>query len=138
MFELIIATHGNLANELSQTANIFMKSCSDIYTITLDNEGINAFSHKIDQLIKPILNKDTLVLTDLFGGTPFNEFAKKSFKWTGYFELMGGINLPILIEVLNLREQNLPLEDVIKHIKNMNSIKYFSDLNLQSISEEDE
>lgn len=46
-----------------------------------------------------------MVFADLIGGTPFNEFAKRSEVFQNGFQLLGGMNLGILIEAVNLRLQ---------------------------------
>ena len=46
----------------------------------------NSFSSK---------NQEVMVFADLIGGTPFNEFAKRSEVFQNGFQLLGGMNLGI-------------------------------------------
>lgn len=91
----------------------------------MSDKGFNTFSDEIELLMKNTVNEDTFVLCDIPGGTPFNEFAKRSFKWNANFSLLGGVNLPILVEILNLRIQGQSLEKVKKHIETFPSFNFF-------------
>lgn len=138
MFEMVIATHGRLADAFKDTAQMIMGSTKDLKTVSLGPAGITEFSQQVAQLVKPLLTQDTLVLTDLTGGTPFNEFAKQSFQWQAQFELIGGLNLPLLIEILNYQKQGISLAQVIFKIKHLTPIEYLSDLMQDTNNKDDE
>ena len=73
----------------------------------------------------------------MIGGTPFNEFAKRSEVFQNGFQLLGGMNLGILIEAVNLRLQGKKSDDIIGNLRNMNTIACLADMQRHT-NEEDE
>ena len=59
---------------------------------------------KIDQGIKKVMGEEgVIILTDMFGGTPSN--LSYSFLEEGRIEVLSGVNLPILIQAVNMRKK---------------------------------
>lgn len=125
MFNVIIATHGQLAQEFLRVLKSFFGEITEIEAISLGDKGISDFSKKVDELVIPLVDKPVIVLCDITGGTPFNEFAKKSTIWQNEFELFGGVSLPVLVETLNLRMQNKTLPEVVEKIKELKPLTRF-------------
>lgn len=70
----------------------------------------------MDQKIKAVnQNKGILILTDMFGGTPSN--LSYSFLEEGRVEVLTGVNLPILIKALSIREE-MDLGQIAKTLEN--------------------
>lgn len=125
MFNVVIASHGCLADEFFKVLKSFFGELKNVETLNLSDKGLNTFSDEIEALMKTMVNEDTFVLCDIPGGTPFNELAKRSFNWNANFSLLGGVNLPILVEILNLRMQGQSLEKTKKHIESFSSLNFF-------------
>lgn len=125
MFNVIIATHGQLSIEFLNVLQSFFGSIDKVDAIGLGNQGIDHFSKEVDQIVKPLLKKPVIVFCDIAGGTPFNEFAKKSILWQNEFYLFGGVSLPVLVETLNLRMQNEPLTEVSEKIQKLTPLTKF-------------
>ncbi len=136
MFNVIVATHGNLATEFEKVLKSFFGKIDQLKVVNLGDQGINAFSQKIDQVITPCVNEPTIIFCDIAGGTPFNEFAKRSINWHNQFALFGGVNLPILVETLNMRMQGKGINEVIEKITSMSALIRFDMKNAKKAEDE--
>lgn len=136
MFNVIIATHGNLATEFERVLKSFFGKIDHLKVINLSDQGINAFSQKIDQVIAPCLNEPTIIFCDIAGGTPFNELAKRSINWHKQVALFGGVNLPVLVETLNMRMQGKSINEVIGKITAMSALIRFNMKNAKKAEDE--
>lgn len=105
MVGIIIATHGDFANGILQSAQMIFGEQSDVKACTLmPNEGPEDIKGKMLEAIESFSNKEeVLFLTDLWSGTPFNQASLllegKEDKWA----ILSGLNLPMLIEVFGAR-----------------------------------
>ncbi|HFQ0417623.1 TPA: PTS sugar transporter subunit IIA, partial [Enterococcus faecium] len=99
--------------------------------------GIEEFRENIEKIVSQVKNQEVMVFADLIGGTPFNEFAKRSEVFQNGFQLLGGMNLGILIEAVNLRLQGKKSDDIIENLRNMNTIACLADMQRHT-NEEDE
>ena len=84
MIGIIIVTHGNLALELKSAMEHILGIQKNIEIIS----------------IKP----GVIILTDMFGGTPSN--LAISLLKIGKVEIISGVNLPMLIKLIGLRDSN--------------------------------
>lgn len=125
MFNIIIATHGQLAEEFLNVLQSLFGHLNQIEALGLKDQGVVSFGNKVDQLLATTANQSVLVLCDLAGGTPFNEFAKRSNKYSNDFFLFGGVSLPVLIEALNLRMQNQSLDQVVEKLRQLTPLTMF-------------
>ena len=68
------------------------------------SENAEELRAKIDQGIKKVMGQEgVIILTDMFGGTPSN--LSYSFLEEGRVEVLSGVNLPILIQAVNMRKK---------------------------------
>lgn len=125
MFNIIIATHGQLAEEFLNVLQSLFGHLDKIEALGLKDQGVVSYGNKVDQLLASISNQPVLILCDLAGGTPFNEFAKRSNEWNSDFFLFGGVSLPDLIEALNLRMQNRSVDQVVEKLQQLTSLTMF-------------
>mgnify|MGYP001020477038 FL=1 len=66
-------------------------------------EDVDKLRGKVARAIKEVTRKrGTLILTDMFGGTPSN--LSYAFLREGQVEVVSGVNLPIVIKAINARE----------------------------------
>lgn len=93
---IVVAAHGPLAQALVDAASmIYGEMDVDCVALTPDM-SFEGFMEKAS-LVLERQKGDTLVLVDLFGGTPCNVFTALTRKY-GH-DVVAGINLPALIEV---------------------------------------
>lgn len=92
---IVVVTHGNFGEGLINAAEMICGKIKNLKSIKL-LPGISP--EDIYKEVKETIDetgKDTLILVDMFGGTPCNvcsKFAKDGYK------VISGINLPILME----------------------------------------
>ncbi len=113
MTNIIVVTHGNLAQEFVNIAESITETKGKVFPIcfNLENDQTDC-----SQQIQKIIDSDqsTIILTDLFGGTPSNlaiPFIQKD-----RVEVITGLNLPMLLFLLNQFEE-LGFEELCKRAK---------------------
>nr|HID12204.1 PTS sugar transporter subunit IIA [Anaerolineae bacterium] len=68
----------------------------------LPDESPEGFGEKLATALQDIEGEETLVLIDLFGGTPYNIAARQVLKEN--IECVTGVNLPMLLELVMSRD----------------------------------
>ncbi|MFP4453868.1 MAG: PTS sugar transporter subunit IIA [Desulfobacterales bacterium] len=118
MIGIVIVTHGQLGETLIETAAIiFGERPEDITSVSIDlSEDVNKLRSKIQKAINSVSeNEGVIILTDMFGGTPSN--LSYSFLEEGSIEVISGVNLPVVIKAVNLRNRQKPLSEMVKIIE---------------------
>ncbi len=106
MIGIVIVTHGQLGEALIGTAEFIIGSRpGSIESVSIDlSENAEKLREKIDRGIKKVQGQaGVIILTDMFGGTPSN--LSYSFLEEGRIEVLSGVNLPVLIQAINMREK---------------------------------
>lgn len=117
MIKIIIATHGEFSREILKSAQMIMGEQEEIATVTfVPGEGLDDLIDKYNQTLNQMKNPTgVLFMIDIFGGSPFNAAATLAMQ-NEDFEIVTGVNLPMLLEVLSLREDML-MDELIKVAK---------------------
>ncbi len=104
MIGLILVTHGKLAEEFVHAMQHVVGRQEAIATVCIGpNDDMEARRREIADAIKAVdAGEGTIILTDLFGGTPSN--LAISLMQTGRVEVIAGINLPMLIRLAGARK----------------------------------
>ncbi len=99
MIGIVVVTHAGLADELLQAAELILGPLKGVEAVSIDREmSLEVAKVKLHQAVV-LAGKDgdgTIILTDLFGGTPTNISAE--FLQEGVVEILTGVNLPMLIK----------------------------------------
>lgn len=106
MIGIVIVTHSQLGEALIGAAEFIIGSRPEsIESISIDlSENAEKLRQKIDKGIKKVMGQEgVIILTDMFGGTPSN--LSYSFLEEGHIEVLSGVNLPILIQAVNMRKK---------------------------------
>lgn len=104
MIGIVIVTHGQLGEVLIDTAELIVGSRPEAMIAVSINitEDVDKLRGKVARAIKEVTRKrGTLILTDMFGGTPSN--LSYAFLREGQVEVVSGVNLPIVIKAINAR-----------------------------------
>jgi PTS system mannose-specific IIA component len=112
MIGIVIVTHRNLGEALIDAAQFVIgEDAENIIAVSIDlKESADVLRKKIASAISKVGASDgTLILTDMFGGSPSN--LSYSFLEEGRIEVISGVNLPILIKAINARKKE-SLEDL--------------------------
>ncbi len=97
----VIVTHGHLASELLAAAETIIGPILHISAISIGwHDDVEAARQEIARSISQVSQgRGTLLLTDMFGGTPTNIAAM--FLQEGEEEVVTGVNLPMVIRLSN-------------------------------------
>ena len=106
MIGIIIVSHGNLALELKSAMEHILGVQQNIEILSLfPNDDLDKKKDELEKLINEFdPNKGIIILTDMFGGTPSN--LAISFLKNKKIEIISGANLPMLVKLIGLREND--------------------------------
>ena len=106
-FEVLIASHGPLASALLAAAEMICGSTQGVSAVSLQPEDSpESFADRLRQALKP--GTPTLILSDLYGGTPHNVACAVIGRDSNEVRCLAGVNLGLLIEAITATE---PLDD---------------------------
>ena len=129
MLGLLVVTHGQLAEDLVHATTTILGPVDGLEAVSIGwDDDVNEARSRIDDAIARIgANGGTLILTDMFGGTPTN--MALSLLESGRVEVVTGVNLPMVIKFANLREE-IQLSEVARRIaeQGRGAIQVASDL----------
>lgn len=115
-FNIVIGTHGRFGEELVTSARMIAGSLVNVECCSLLPEySFEDYMHLVDDTMA---KKEgfTIVLVDLYGGTPCNVFTVLSKKY-GY-QVLTGLNLPVLIDLYlklsHMEEADMDMDRIIK------------------------
>lgn len=105
MISVIVGTHGIFSEEILKSAEMIFGSQENVGSVTFNpGEGIDSLVEKYNNLINRLDSKEgVLFMVDLFGGSPFNAASIIAMK-NENMEIVTGVNLPMILEVLGSRE----------------------------------
>ena len=117
MVGIILASHGDFAAGILQSATMIIGEQDNIAAVTLQpSEGPDDIRRKIEEAAESFETSEVLVLADLWGGTPFNQantlFDQNKDQWA----IVAGLNLPMLIEAITSRFTMEKSHDIAKAI----------------------
>jgi PTS system mannose-specific IIA component len=103
MIGLLIVTHCDLGKELLNAAEFIVGKIDAVDTIAItETSGTDLLRKKIEAKVDALDRGDgVLILTDMFGGTPSN--LSLSFLREGKIEVLTGVNLPMMIAIVQNR-----------------------------------
>jgi PTS system mannose-specific IIA component len=100
MIKIVVSTHGKLAQELVNSAEVVAGKQSNLYVVKKsDNDSLLQMQNRINNLLKSINDEDgTLILTDMIGGSPCN--ASTPMCKALNTEILSGVNLPMVLSAI--------------------------------------
>ena len=105
MIGIVVVTHGRIAEELVNAARTIVGDVPAIAAVSIGwADDPAAANTAIARGLSEVGAGETLVLTDMFGGTPTNlslPFLSERV------EIVTGVNLPMIIKAFTLREGSL-------------------------------
>lgn len=117
MINILLLSHGKLAEEFLSTAKLILGEQQGIYAIGLgDSESVEDFMNQIiNEYPKLNTSDEILVLTDIYGGTPTNAAIYGLLNKYNNLEILTGVNLPILLEAIIRRKE--PVIELVGRLK---------------------
>ncbi len=104
MIGVVVVTHGQLANELVNAAEMIVGDLPQFTAVSIGwHDEANDARVDIAEAIERVQGDGgVLILTDMFGGTPSN--LGLTFLEANRVEVITGVNLPMLIKLASLRD----------------------------------
>lgn len=114
MIGIIVTGHGNFASGITSALELIMGKEENFLAIDfLDTDTKESIKNKYNESIDVFKDCDNIiVLTDLFGGTPFNVLMEMSIE-NSKLHLYYGVNLAMLMELVSKRKFNENIEDIV-------------------------
>lgn len=99
MVTRVLVTHGGLGLELLAAAEVIVGPLPNFRTVTLDwTDSFDEAGEKTRQVLEKLdPDGQILILTDMYGGTPYNVAA--SLVEPGRIEVVTGVNLPMVVRL---------------------------------------
>ncbi|PJG82540.1 mannose/fructose/sorbose PTS transporter subunit IIA [Caviibacterium pharyngocola] len=106
MTHLIVATHGKFSEELVNSAAMVYGEDENTHVVTfLPGEGGEHLVEKYKAIIATLPeNEPVLFLVDLFGGSPYNAASRVATERGENTDIVTGVSLPMLLEVLDAKD----------------------------------
>ena len=106
--KIVITSHGDLCEGILSSYQMIAGDISPFIAVKLDDKGISDFSSRLtavldEQIIK---NGVVIVISDITGGTPYNETFRYMLAHPNKVYLLAGLNLPMLIQAGTLIDQD--------------------------------
>ena len=117
MIGVVIASHGELAAALLDTARLVVEMSCPVATVSIGPDDNSAtYKAKLLEALEGLDAEDgVLVLTDMFGGTPSN--VGLTLHEPGSVEVLTGVNLPMLVKALQIASKGTPLHACASLVK---------------------
>lgn len=111
---IVILNHGRFGEELISSARLIIGEIDDICAVSLlSGMSIEDFYAGAEEVISKN-SGETVVLTDLYGGTPCNVAMMLQRKLD--IKILCGVNLPMLIELVNSRDDIADTDELLKSV----------------------
>ena len=116
MLGIVIATHGKLSDGLKDAAEVIVGVTNNIATVNLNSgDDVQELGKKIEAAVKEVDQKaGVIILTDLVSASPYNQSLlitnglDQELQANVY--VIGGVNLPMLLETINHQILSTPVE----------------------------
>jgi len=118
MIPVLVLSHGNLAVELlaaARTIDPHLESETDSLALPWDVNSDDASNVVREHLATLDHGDGVLILTDMFGGTATN--LALPFLVPDRIEIITGVNLPMLVKLGSLRNQQIPLHELATRLE---------------------
>lgn len=118
MLGLIVASHGDLAQELIKSSYLILGRQEKVIAVTFEPaEDLATLEDKYETSLQQFATTDrVLFLCDLYGGNPLlatRRFVKRDPK---RFTAVGGVNLAMLLEACTLQTEALSLAELVEKL----------------------
>ena len=123
MLGIVVATHGTLSDGIKDAAEVIMGNTENIVTVNLNaGDDVEQLGKKINHAILEVNQGDgVVVLVDLVSASPYNQSVlvtnqlEPELKDKVY--IIGGVNLPMLLEIINHQILQTPIEIFVKSVE---------------------
>ncbi|MGL4388336.1 MAG: PTS fructose transporter subunit IIA [Brevinema sp.] len=129
MGAIIITGHGNFATGIKSMLDLVVGEIENTYFIDF-TQDLSSEDLKVKFLtIYEHENGQVLFLCDIAGGTPFNQAAMLMHSKNKNYGVIGGINIPLILDILDSLEITLNDNSILLHAREIayENIKIFGE-----------
>lgn len=108
--KIVVTSHGELCEGILSSYQMIAGDISQFISVKLDDKGISDFSSRLTTVLdeQTMKNEVVIVLSDIMGGTPYNETFRYMLANPNKVYLMAGLNLSMLIQAATIiNESNI-------------------------------
>lgn len=98
MNKIVLASHGDLAKGMRQTAEMIIGTSENIYALSAFRDEDEPVNIQLEKLLAEIGYEDVYLLTDIFGGSVNNDLLVLQ-QAHPEVTLIAGMNLPLVISI---------------------------------------
>lgn len=99
MINIIVASHGKFAEELVNSSYMIFGEQENVSALGFyPGEGIDDLRKKYERVLNNSGKNESVILVDLFGGSPFNVAVEMANKYEN-IKVCTGVNLGMLLEM---------------------------------------
>ena len=96
---VILAGHGRIGTAVLESTQMVIGECSDFFSVEFQKgEGPEDIIKKYNEILTGRENEEVLIVTDLFGGSPYNAAAVLAIN-NEKVEVLTGLSLPLCAEL---------------------------------------
>ncbi|GAA0087631.1 PTS sugar transporter subunit IIA [Clostridium perfringens] len=120
MLGIVVATHGAFSNGIKDAAEVIMGNVENIATVNLNaGDNVDQLGKKIQDAVLEVNQGDgVVVLVDLISASPYNQSLLITNQLDSELKdkvyIIGGVNLPMLLEIINHQILETEIEVVAK------------------------
>lgn len=98
MINILIVTHGKFGEELIKSAEIIIGKIENIESISFMHEdSYSKFYDRVEDTVKKLKDKELIIFTDMYGGSPFNAVNRLMKEYDFYH--ITGVNFPLFVDI---------------------------------------
>lgn len=108
--KIVVTSHGELCEGILSSYQMIAGDISQFISVKLDDKGISDFSSRLTTVLdeQTMKNEVVIVLSDIMGGTPYNETFRYMLANPNKVYLIAGLNLSMLIQAATIiNESNI-------------------------------
>lgn len=113
--EIILVGHAQTAKAFKEAVEMIYGEVPNFHPVDFTpKEGLQSLTSKIVSKIEPNKAAETLIITDLFSGTPYNASAELVLKKKAA-DVVAGMCLPMLLEVAVI-SSSMSVSQLVAHL----------------------
>lgn len=121
--DIYIVTHGKMSDGLKDAANVIVGMTNNVTTFNLlTDTPVEELGNQINDSLQNTSEEGIVILTDLVSASPWNQSTlainQLESEYKDKIHVIGGVNLPMLLEAINHQLINTPIEEAVKAIEN--------------------
>lgn len=115
--KIVITSHGDLCEGILSSYQMIAGNPSKFIVLKLDENGISDYATRLNKVLDELVtNHQIIVLSDIVGGTPYNETLRYVLKHPEKVFLIAGLNLPMLIQAGTISDKETDIQLLLDEI----------------------